>query len=57
MNPSTSLPVRPSYNTETPDNVFAHEVYRGLKMIMSGIGMIIAAWARRYALEKLEKKD
>ena len=30
---------------------FAAEVYRGLQQIASGLGMIIAAWGRKYALK------
>lgn len=35
---------------ESPDR-FAAEVYRGMQQIASGLGMIIAAWGRKYALK------
>ena len=35
---------------------YADEVLRGLRMIMTGIGMIASAWARKYALDKVTYK-
>lgn len=38
------------------ESQYADEVLRGIRLIMSGLGMIASAWARRYALDKIVYK-
>ena len=48
-------PTRP-VSVSYAESQYADEVLRGLRMIMTGLGMIASAWARRYALDKVTYK-
>jgi hypothetical protein len=48
---SLSMPATVAFTHPEPDR-FAAEVFRGMQQIASGLGMIIAAWGRKYALKR-----